>query len=105
MVLLGDAASAFLPTAGIGASMALESAAALNDVLSRTGVEFIPQALQLFEKRSKALVEGAQNDSRRLAKMMFVSSAWASWMRNYFTKKMSVTSLIKSIIKGFDIPI
>lgn len=36
IVLVGDAAAAFLPTAGIGASMALESAAVLADELSRT---------------------------------------------------------------------
>jgi 2-polyprenyl-6-methoxyphenol hydroxylase-like FAD-dependent oxidoreductase len=105
VVLLGDSAAAFLPTAGVGATMALESSAVLNDILSRTGIKYIPQALQQFEKRSKERVEGAQNDSRRLAKMMFVSSAWASWIRNYWTKKMSVESLIKSIVKGFDEPI
>ncbi|ETO93114.1 FAD-dependent oxidoreductase [Legionella oakridgensis] len=105
VVLVGDSAAAFLPTAGVGASMALESAAVLNDVLSRTSTEFIPHALSLFEKRRKARVEGAQNDSRKLAKMMFVSSSFATWMRNYFTKVMSVQSLMKSIMKGFDEPI
>ncbi|WP_133129307.1 FAD-dependent oxidoreductase [Legionella yabuuchiae] len=105
VVLLGDSAAAFLPTAGVGASMALESAAAFNDILSRTGAEFIPHALNLFEKRRKKRVEGAQNDSRRLAKMMFVSSGFNAWMRDYFTKMMSVDSVIKSIVKGFDEPI
>ena len=57
VVLLGDSAAGFMPTAGVGASLALESAAVLNDVLSRTGVEFIPHALQLFEKRRKHRVE------------------------------------------------
>ncbi|WP_133127284.1 FAD-dependent oxidoreductase [Legionella nagasakiensis] len=105
VVLVGDSAAAFLPTAGVGASMALESAAVLNDILSRTSIEFIPHALNLFEKRRKARVEGAQNDSRKLAKMMFVSSSWSAWMRNYFTKMMSIQSLMKSIMKGFDEPI
>lgn len=105
VVLLGDAAAAFLPTAGVGASMALESAAVLNDILSRTGVEFVPQALRLFEKRRKSRVETAQNDSRRLAKLMFVNSSMGVWVRNYFTKVMSAESVIKGIIKGFDEPI
>src|SRR5690606_2829035 len=35
VVLLGDAAAAFLPTAGVGASAAMDSAAALADELSR----------------------------------------------------------------------
>lgn len=105
VVLLGDSAAGFLPTAGIGATMALESAAVLNDILSRTGVEFIPHALQLFEKRRRERVEKAQNDSRRLAKMMFVSSSAMAWMRNSFTRFMSAESLMNNIIKGFDEPI
>lgn len=105
VVLLGDSAAAFLPTAGIGASMALESAAVLDDILSRTGTAFIPHALGLFEKRRKARVERAQNDSRRLAKMMFVSSSAGAWFRNSVTKMMSAESLMKSIVKGFDEPI
>ncbi|ARH00173.1 hypothetical protein B6V88_06950 [Legionella micdadei] len=105
VVLLGDSAAAFLPTAGVGASMALESAAVLNDMLSRTGVEFIPHTLMLFEKRRRARVERAQNDSRRLAKMMFVNSTIGAVCRNFLTQTMPVESLIKSIIKGFDEPI
>jgi len=50
---LDDAAAGFLPTAGIGASMAMESAAALDDELARTDSRFVPQALQLYEKRRK----------------------------------------------------
>lgn len=105
VVLLGDAAAAFLPTAGIGASMALESAAVLNDILSRTGKDFIPQALNQFEKRRKKRVESIQGDSRRLAKMMFVNNGFNAWMRNIFTAMMPVESIIKSIVKGFDDPI
>ncbi|KTD61103.1 FAD-dependent oxidoreductase [Legionella spiritensis] len=105
VVLLGDSAAAFLPTAGVGASMALESAAVLNDVLSRTGVEFIPQALHLFEKRRRPRVEAAQSDSRGLAKMMFINSPLKARIRNYLTKIMSVESLLKSIMKGFDDPV
>ncbi|QBR84149.1 FAD-dependent monooxygenase [Legionella israelensis] len=105
VVLLGDAATAFLPTAGIGATMALESAAVLNDILSRTGVEFVQQALDLFEKRRRTRVERAQNDSRRLAKLMFVSFSWGVWIRDFFTRMMSVKSLMKGIMKGFNEPI
>src|SRR5690606_21944871 len=47
VALVGDAAAAFLPTAGIGASMALESAAVLADELSRTDPTYLPNALQL----------------------------------------------------------
>ncbi len=105
VVLLGDSAIAFLPTAGIGASMALESAAALDDILSRTDPHFIPAALAQFEKRRKKRVEKAQKASRGLAKLMFTNSPWRAWLRNYITKHMSAESLIRTIIQGFDDPI
>ena len=105
VVLLGDSAAGFLPSAGVGASMALESATVLNDVLSRTGVEFIPHALQLFEKRRKHRVEAIQNNSRALGKMMFINSPIKARIRNYITRMVSVKTLMKSIIKGFDEPI
>jgi glycosyltransferase involved in cell wall biosynthesis len=49
VVLLGDAAAAFLPTAGIGASMAMESAAVLADELSRADVAHLDHALAFYE--------------------------------------------------------
>ena len=72
VVLLGDAAVGFLPTAGIGASMAMESAAALNDILSRTGPGFLELALERFERRHRPRVEAAQKTSRQLGRLMFV---------------------------------
>ena len=64
VVLLGDAATGFLPTAGVGASMAMESAAALNDELSRTNASMVPQTLHLYEKSPKA---ARRNSSEELA--------------------------------------
>jgi len=49
VVLLGDAAAAFLPTAGIGASMAMESAAVLADELSRADAEHLDYPLGFYE--------------------------------------------------------
>lgn len=63
VVLLGDAAVGFLPTAGVGASMAMESAAVLSDVLSRTSVG---RGLALYEKRHRQRVERAQKSSRQM---------------------------------------
>ena len=48
VVLLGDAAAAFLPTAGTGVSMAMESAAVLADELSRTNARFVELASSLY---------------------------------------------------------
>lgn len=105
VVLLGDAAAAFLPTAGVGASMAMESAAVLNDILSRTDARLLPRALEFFEKRRRKRVEGAQEDSRKLSKLMFVKSWWQCKLRDYAIQYMSEKSLIKSITKDFNEPI
>ena len=59
VVFLGDAAVGFLPTAGIGTSVAMESAAALNDELSRTDAAHVEQALALYEN-------GVANELKKL---------------------------------------
>lgn len=49
VVLVGDTAAAVLPTAGLGASLAMESAAVLSDELSRADAGHVPVALRLYE--------------------------------------------------------
>lgn len=105
VALLGDAACAFLPTAGIGASMAMESAAVLADELSRTGARDVPLALASYEKRRRARVEAAQDDSRKLARWMFTSRGPRSWLRNRALRFMSLESLAGNITKMHDEPI
>ena len=104
-VLLGDAACAFLPTAGIGASMAMESASVLAEELARVNAREIPQALCFFEKRRRPRVEAAQNDSRKLSKLMFMRNPLAAWARNQAIRYMSLESLAKDIVKMLDEPI
>lgn len=105
VVLLGDAAAAFLPTAGIGASMAMESAAVLADELSRTDTHFVEHALSLYVKRRRDRVESIQDESRRLARTMFVKSASIAHLRDLITKFYSLEGLAGSIAKAFDEPI
>jgi 2-polyprenyl-6-methoxyphenol hydroxylase-like FAD-dependent oxidoreductase len=105
VVLLGDAATGFLPTAGVGASMAMESAAALNDELSRTNAAFVEQALDLYEKRHRKRVEAAQDSSRQLGQMMFIDSLPLAWGRDQLVKFYSIEMLIKSIGTMMDEPI
>lgn len=105
VVLLGDAAAAFLPTAGIGASMAMESAAVLADELSRTDARFVERALSLYVKRRRDRVERIQDDSRRLARTMFVKSASIAHIRNLAAKFYSLEQLAGSIARAFDEPI
>lgn len=105
VVLIGDAAVGFLPTSDAGASMAMESAAVLADELTRTDRYHLDWALQLFEKRRKPRVQAAQDDSRNLAKHMFVKSILSSQIRNFMLRKQSVKSLSESIDKTFQTPI
>jgi 2-polyprenyl-6-methoxyphenol hydroxylase-like FAD-dependent oxidoreductase len=105
VVLLGDAAAGFLPTAGVGASMAMESAAVLNDELSRTDNRFLEHTLMLYVKRRKQRVERIQSDSRKLARMMFVSSQPMARIRNFVLRFYSLQMLAKNIAKAFDEPL
>lgn len=105
VVLMGDAACGFLPTAGVGASMAMESAAVLADELSRTDARYLDQALALYVRRRKHRVEAIQDDSRKLAKLMFVKSAPVAAVRNYASRFMSLEMAMGAITKAFDEPI
>lgn len=99
VVLLGDAATASLPTAGIGASMAMDSASVLADELSRTDADYMSLALEKYVRRQKERVEMAQKNSRFLAKVMFQDSLSTSKVRNYLVRMYSLQGLLKDIVK------
>ena len=105
VVLLGDAAAGFLPTAGVGASMAMESAAVLDDELGRTDAAGVEHAIRLYEKRRRRRVEAIQDESRTLAKLMFIESAALTSLRNFATRFVTVESFIGSIVRAFDEPL
>ncbi|WP_421999299.1 FAD-dependent oxidoreductase [Reyranella sp.] len=105
VALLGDAACAFLPTAGVGASIALESAAVLNDELSRTDARFLPSALARYEMRRKPRAEAFQDDSRKLASMMMIESVELSWGRDQLMRFYTLDMLAKTIAQSLAKPI
>lgn len=105
VVLLGDAAAGFLPTAGIGASMAMESAAVLADELSRADARTVEQALSLYVKRRRRRVEITQHDSRKLIRVMFIKSAAMARVRDFLTKFYTIEQLASGIAKAFGEPI
>ncbi len=105
VVLLGDAACAFLPTAGIGASMAMESASVLAEELARCDAAEVPRALAFFEARRRKRVEAAQDASRKLARIMFVKSRPLAWARNRAVGLMRTETLAAEIAKMFQEPI
>jgi len=104
-VLMGDSACAFLPTAGVGASMALESAAVLADELSRTDAKFIPGALDHYEKRRKKRAEAFQTDSRKMASLMATEFLPMAWGRDQLMKFYTLDMLAKNIFKSLSDPI
>jgi 2-polyprenyl-6-methoxyphenol hydroxylase-like FAD-dependent oxidoreductase len=99
VVLLGDVATGFLPTAGVGASMAMDSAAALADELSRVDKEHIGYGLKLYSFRQKERVEKAQKDSRQLGKMMFINSSIISAVRDEILPFYSLQRMLSDLSK------
>lgn len=102
-VLLGDAAAGFLPTAGIGAGMAMESAWVLAQALQDPdGGSSVPDRLASFEARQRPRVEAAQDNSRQLARLMFRRSrAWAV-VRDLVARRVSVARALGPIRKLLD---
>ncbi|MDQ4119110.1 MAG: FAD-dependent monooxygenase, partial [Actinomycetota bacterium] len=80
-VLLGDAAAGFLPTAGIGAGMAMESAWVLCRMLRHADGDTVPALLRAYERAQRPRVEAAQSNSRWLARMMFHRSTLLAVLR------------------------
>jgi 2-polyprenyl-6-methoxyphenol hydroxylase-like FAD-dependent oxidoreductase len=98
VALLGDAAVGFLPTAGVGASMAMLSAAALADELSRADAAHIEYALRLYERHERQKVESAQENSRKLARMMLIESTPLAWGRDQLMRFYTLDRALKEIV-------
>ncbi|MEW1975764.1 FAD-dependent oxidoreductase [Microbacterium profundi] len=97
-VLLGDAASGFLPTAGIGAGMAMESAWMLGRMLAHADRTNVAAVLAEWERVQKPRVESAQSNSRMLARMMFRRGKVMAWLRETAMRVLSVRSALGPII-------
>jgi 2-polyprenyl-6-methoxyphenol hydroxylase-like FAD-dependent oxidoreductase len=82
IVLIGDAAAAFLPSAAVGASMAMESAQVLAEELTGVDSAGIPGALQRYVRRRRARVDTIQGWSRSLAPFMIPRTRMGYLARN-----------------------
>ena len=102
VLLIGDAGQEILPTAGIGASIAMESAAVLADELARVNAKTISIAIQYFSQRRYKRVDHIQAECRKLAKIMFVESTPLEVTRNEFLKFYTTKQLFKSFTKTLD---
>ena len=97
VVLLGDAAAGFLPTAGVGAGMALESAGVLADLVLAADSGSWSHALRIYEQRQRPRVEVAQDTSRRLAALTFRRSRWLAALRDQVAARVSVGTALRPI--------
>lgn len=100
--LLGDAAAGFLPTAGIGAAMAMESAGALAELLERTSAPDVPDALAEFERVQRPRVETAQSNSRALARLMFLEGGFSAALRDRLARHVTLGTALRPIIRLLD---
>jgi len=80
--LIGDAAAGFLPTAGIGAAMAMEAAGQLAKRIATTDRQGIIAMLQDYERAERPRVEAAQDNSRQLARLVFRRNEAVSAVRD-----------------------
>jgi 2-polyprenyl-6-methoxyphenol hydroxylase-like FAD-dependent oxidoreductase len=104
VVLCGNASTAFLATAGVGASNALRSAAALAEELSKADGSSVPLALDLYVKRCQKLIRANQGDSRSVARYMFVESKTRGWGRDHLLKHYPADRAINQIIHSIRQP-
>lgn len=96
--LLGDAAAAFMPTAGIGAGMAIESAWRLGRALSSATPAALPERLAAFERVQRPRVEAAQANSRSLARLMFRRSLPLALARDAAARLVSIRAALRPIV-------
>src|SRR5699024_9126268 len=102
-VLLGDAAAGFLPTAGIGAGMAMESASVLADEIAADRDDPIA-ALDRFEACQRPRVAAAHDNSRSLAGLMFARSRLLAAAGAQLFRVLSIRTARKPILRLLDTP-
>ncbi|MGB3042246.1 MAG: NAD(P)/FAD-dependent oxidoreductase [Xanthobacteraceae bacterium] len=100
--LVGDAAAGFLPTAGIGAGMAMESATVLAHCLRDVSRDGVTEALRAYERAQRPRVEAAQDNSRQLAKLMFRQSSVLAVLRDLAVRLLPLGTAIRPIRKLLD---
>lgn len=100
VALCGDAAAAFLPTAGVGASNAIKAAQVLADELGRADAASIPLALSLWEQRVRPRVEANQEDSRHLARLAFARSHGVADVRDLLLRHYPVEKIARNVLKS-----
>jgi salicylate hydroxylase len=97
VALLGDAAVGFLPTAGVGAAIAMESAGVLAQRLGEATRASVPEALCGYERAQRPRAESAQDNSRWLAWLMFHRSSILAAVRDVVIRFATLTMALGPI--------
>jgi 2-polyprenyl-6-methoxyphenol hydroxylase-like FAD-dependent oxidoreductase len=105
VALCGDSAVAFMPTAGVGASVAMRAAAGLGDELSKADAATVPLAFGRYEKRCRGFAQRAQAESRHLARAMFVRHPVMAKLRDQAVHRYPATLALRSIISSIHQPL
>jgi 2-polyprenyl-6-methoxyphenol hydroxylase-like FAD-dependent oxidoreductase len=105
IALVGDCAATVLPTAGVGASLAMESAAVLADELSRTSARYLPGALRFYEDRRRKRVERLQNASRQMIRLSMVRWPMLAAVRDAALRRMPESIVAGDVAQLLERPI
>lgn len=97
VVLVGDAAHAILPTAGMGASLAMESAAVLAEELCRTDSKYLIKSLEQYESRRRGRVDRIQAHSRRLGRLMFAGNGLVTRLRDRAIRILADDPIVNAV--------
>jgi 2-polyprenyl-6-methoxyphenol hydroxylase-like FAD-dependent oxidoreductase len=97
VVLIGDAAHAILPTAGMGASLAMESAALLAEELCRADSKVLMADLEQYASQRRTRVDRIQTQSRRLGRVMFAGNGLVTRIRDGALRIMADEPLLDAV--------
>ncbi|WP_433664277.1 FAD-dependent oxidoreductase [Nocardia sp. CA-128927] len=105
IVLLGDAAAGLVPSTGIGASLAMESAAVLDDELVRVDTAHIDIALTRFARRRMPRVDAEQHRARVFGDFMMLESPIARHFRDLGLRYFPTPVLCRELDRRNRIPL
>ena len=97
VVLVGDAAHAFVPLAGLGGSMALEDTWILAEELLKHKRD-IPLALDLYEAKRKPRVARARRLTAKMRAWGFVRSPFLRWVANIVVSRLPDKLIIRDYV-------
>ncbi|MFI6170573.1 FAD-dependent oxidoreductase [Nocardia sp. NPDC051052] len=104
IVLLGDAAAGLVPSTGVGASLAMESAAVLDDELVRVDAAHIDIALTRFARRRMPRVDAEQHRARVFGDVMMLESPIARHFRDLGLRYFPMPVICRELHRWNNIP-